>query len=247
MCTLTLYSGKKHCIVTMNRDEARTRHEPGKIHSAGHRGIRYCFPVDGPTGGTWFGVSSRGVALCLLNRYRGEESRSALSRGLIIPEALLKGGFNDISAWLEALPCERYNPFDLFLIKRRALRRYSWNGNRLRCQDPDMDKWAMFTSSLVGREEVVAYRDSLFRAWREEMGAIPPDPEEILRGFHLIQMPGMESQSVLMERERSHTKSVVQAVLGKDEALLRYYPAVQEDLNASPMLQSLGVERARKA
>ena len=77
MCTLTVYSGKKRCVVTMNRDELRTRKEAGVLHSKSINDIRFFHPVDLVSGGTWFGVNNQGVILALLNRYQAPQTKEA--------------------------------------------------------------------------------------------------------------------------------------------------------------------------
>jgi hypothetical protein len=228
VCTLTIYSGKKRCVVTMNRDELRTRKESGLLHSHSGTHARLHYPVDVASGGTWFGVNNRGVILCLLNRYEAPQREGARSRGDIVPRALEQGGFDKVADWLQKLDASPYNPFDAFLVTRKKIMRFSWDGYRYSVDSPEPRHWTLFSSSGLMTEEVTAFRQSFFRAWSQEIGKKLTDADEILRGFHLIQIDGMETHSVLMERERSHTKSVIQAVLEGKSLKLRYFPDILE-------------------
>jgi len=238
VCTLTIYRGKKRCVVTMNRDERRTRKESGLLHSRTSNNNRLFYPVDVSSGGTWFGVNNQGVVLCLLNRYQAPQNASAVSRGEIIPAALAQGGFDDIKAWLGQMPHAPYNPFDLFLVCRNQCHHFSWDGSRYENSPLDFDHWFLFSSSGIMTEEVVAFRQNFFQAWSREVGKKLTDADEILRSFHLIQVEGMESHSPLMERELSHTKSIIQADLEGKALQLKYIPQVLEKSLDAPLAEA---------
>ncbi len=235
MCTLTIYSGKKRCVVTMNRDELRTRKEHGLLHSRSGARARLHYPMDVASGGTWFGVNNRGVILCLLNRYQAPQKDTATSRGDIVLRALEQGDYDSIADWLEKLDTKPYNPFDAFLVRRKKILHFTWDGVTWNNEEPGFRHWYLFASSGVLIEEVTAFRQNLFHAWSQEIGNKLADADEILRGFHLIQIDGMETHSVLMERERSHTKSVIQAELDSRIVRLRYFPNILEKFSGSPL------------
>jgi uncharacterized protein with NRDE domain len=235
VCTLTVYSGKKRCVVTMNRDELRTRKEAGVLHSKSTNDVRFFYPVDLASGGSWFGVNNKGVILALLNRYQGPQTENAKSRGGIIPGALAQGERPAVQSWLQQLPYADYNPFDLFLISKKQVIHFTWDAEQYSSESIDFKHWFMFTSSSLKTEEVLAYRQNLFKAWSLEMGKKLTASEEILRGFHLIQFEGMETHSVLMEREKSHTRSVVQADLEGKQMQMRYLPDILENSLDAPL------------
>lgn len=243
MCTLSIHVGKKRSVITMNRDERRNREESGMIHSRSANGVRAFYPVDNLSGGTWFGINDRGVVLAILNRYQDVSPvTNPLSRGGIIPTALGQGDFESVNRWLGAQDYASFSPFDLFLIGRKQFCRFIWNGVALSVRDVRVKHWFLFTSSFINAEEVTAYRKNIFAAWSKEVGKKLTDPEEVLRGFHLIQIEGMESQSVLMEREHSHTKSIIQAELGKEDVVLKYFPEVLKNLMSAPLLETVAVK-----
>jgi hypothetical protein len=222
----------------MNRDELRTRRETGLLHSRTGANARLYYPVDEVSGGTWFGVNNKGVILCLLNRYQVPQKTGVKSRGDIIPAALEQGGFEAVADWLRRLQVKTYNPFDLFLITRKNLLHFSWDGYRFDWDTPDFKHWYLFASSGMMTEEVVAFRQNFFQAWCEEMGTKLIDADEILRGFHLIQIEGMETHSVLMEREKSHTKSVIQADFEGKAMKLKYIPEVLQKSLSAPLAEA---------
>ena len=235
MCTLTVYSGKKRCIVTMNRDELRTRKEAGVLYSRSSNDARLFYPVDINSGGTWFGANNRGVILCLLNRYQAPQHSNPESRGTIIPEALAQGDVAAVIAWLEKLDFPQYNPFDLFLIAKKKMIHFSWDSTDYKVLELPLKSWFIFTSSSLLSEEVTAFRQNIFRAWTREVGKKLSDADEIIRGFHLIQIDGLESHSVLMEREKTHTRSIVQADLNGKELSLQYIPEILENPIDAPL------------
>ena len=222
-------------MVTMNRDELRTRKESGLLYSRSHNDTRLFYPVDVLSGGTWFGANNRGVILALLNRYHAPETPGAKSRGDIIPSALEKGGLEGVSKFLHELKFSAYNPFDLFLVGKKHIEHFSWDGEHYLASQKSFKHWFMFTSSSLKTEEVIAYRKSLFNAWTSEMGKKLTDASELLRGYHMIQFEGMEKHSVLMEREKSHTKSIMQADVEGKKLSLKYLPDILEKSIDAPL------------
>lgn len=227
----------------MNRDERRTRDERRIIHSQTVGDIQLFYPVDDESGGTWLGVNNQGVILCLLNYYRGQgQSRvieNAKSRGFIIPETLQQGGFSSVYDFLIKLNYQSFNPFELFLICHQHKYHFQWNGMDYHYHEIHSNPWFMFASSAINTEEVVAYRQQLFKDWCTEVGSEINDPDEILKGFHLIQTNGRETHSVLMERENSHTKSIAQVTLDKRKLRLRYFPEILAKTPVEPLTLSI--------
>ena len=219
----------------MNRDELRARKEAGLLYSRSRSDTRMFYPVDVLSGGTWFGANNRGVILALLNRYHAPETPDAISRGGIIPSALEKGGLEDIREYLHKLIFSAYNPFDLFLVGKKHIEHFSWDGEQYLAEEKSFKHWFMFTSSSLKTREVVAYRKNLFNAWNSEMGKKLTDATELLRGYHMIQFEGMETHSVLMEREKSHTKSIMQADVEGKKLSLKYLPDILEKSIDAPL------------
>ena len=246
MCTLSIYQARRRCVVTMNRDEARSRNEPGVLRDGRAGDIRFSYPLDGQSGGSWIGVNDRGIVLCLLNRYHAARAaaRTPRSRGIIIPRALARGAFDAVDASLQELDGRPFNPFDVFLAGGGRIKHFSWDGGSYGIEDVKAGRWYLFTSSGFRAEEVIAYRRGVFRDWCsrvKEKGAAALDPQEILRGFHLVQTTGMETHSVLMARENTHTKSVVQVDVQGRELSLKYYPRILPGESGRPVIKTLEI------
>jgi uncharacterized protein with NRDE domain len=217
MCTLSIYSSKQQCIVTMNRDELRSRFEEGILFRRQDAELKYCYPVDADSKGTWFGANNNGVILCLLNRYQDIAQSNTLSRGIIIPTALKLGDAEKIKIHLKSLYYSSFQPFDLIMIYQQQLIHFQWNGQQATHQILEAKPWYMLTSSFLNAEQVKKYRHDLFKQWRIKLEDEKIHPEHIIKGFHLVQNETMKTHSILMEREKSHTKSIVQAhIKGKD-------------------------------
>ena len=125
----------------------------------------------------------------------------------------------------------------------RRASHYTWDGVAWSGQQPEFKHWYMFTSSYIHAGEVSAFRESFFDAWSKEVGKKLIEADEILRGFHLIQIEGMESRSVLMERDRSHTKSIIQADIHGHELTLRYFPEVLEKMLTEVRTERIGIRK----
>lgn len=113
-----------------NRDENRARAaatpprwlEP-PVASSGHDGspVRLLCPTDAAAGGTWVGVTDRGLALCLLNGnprpypvLPGPDR--LLSRGLIVPMLAGAADAAIATAMVSRLDLERFAPFALLAV-----------------------------------------------------------------------------------------------------------------------------------
>ena len=227
MCTVTVFRGPERLLVTMNRDERRTRAEetPPRAVDAGS-GAAWIGPADGHKGGTWFGASNRGVIACLLNAYAPEDlallGRDDLpSRGAILP-ALLAQETSQLRAWLsDGLDPTPYPSFTLVLTTARWGLTYSWrlDGGVTRSEIPA--GWFMVTSSLWRSVDVVGWRQRQFERWcgegSPEVAGVP--------SFNLLEVPGRREWSPLMTRPISITRSVSQTEIRSGEPWLtvRYW------------------------
>lgn len=217
MCTLTLIPEAQGYTLTMNRDEFKSRAEAGlRQHREGS--VEASFPVDGVAGGTWVGVNDRGVSLALLNRYQAPSITDAKSRGNIIKNAIFKKSANDILAFLKALDVRSYNPFNLIMIDNHSVYQFHWDREEYRWDSRLLHQPMMFTSSSERFEQVSAYRQARFTKCLAERTA-----SRNIEQFHLSQQPGRESDSVLMSREKVHTKSIVRIRVDSYSACLDYF------------------------
>lgn len=224
MCTVTIHHGENRLLVTMNRDEmlARGREKPPAVYSADD-GPDWVAPIDSDAGGTWMGANDQGVVCCLLNAYLPEDAkgplvqRSKLSRGLIIPEALKQGGYEQITDWTRsAFDPAPYSAFWLLILSKDAGVRILWHKDHGLEEWPINGSWTMITSALFFMEEVREYREQKFAEWLEDEAPMAGH----LPSFHLIQEPGKEDWAPLVQRDWASTRSITQAVIGPDDRAL---------------------------
>ncbi|MBI3927116.1 MAG: NRDE family protein [Armatimonadetes bacterium] len=223
MCTVTVLRQPGRVLVTMNRDELRTRSP--ELRPSFQDG--WWGPRDQKRGGTWMGAGRQGLVVCLLNGYRrGEPVRSdpaAPSRGEIVPAVLSRPGLPEAVHWLRRdFDASRYASFLLVLADLEEtweLYGSSHGVDAWRREGPDL----MVTSSAWVRADGI--RSELFRRWLDEdcpfQGFLPE--------FHLLRVPGLEEASPLMERPEAATRSITQVEMHSGGGTLRYWPAPAPD------------------
>ena len=203
----------------MNRDEFRGRDELNTInHSNGN-----CFPVDKISEGTWFGFNQQGVVMALLNRYQDSQVLTKTSRGILIPQLLQS---NSIDSTLNQLLAKYlFNPFDLVTTNKAHLIQYSWTGNKL--IKVKQSTPFFISSSSVDSQIVLSHRMNLFTKFS------PVNEEQILTQLHLSQDKLDKSASIFMSREETHTKSISQVIIEKNE--INYYYFTENNLQKLEM------------
>ncbi|AWB66117.1 hypothetical protein C2869_06535 [Saccharobesus litoralis] len=229
MCTYTWLPQSSGAIVTMNRDERRERPEGDKITTLSYQqgSLQVYYPIDKQAGGTWFGYNTAGLCLALLNRYQDAENQSIpeavkRSRGDIIPHLLKCASLPHVIQQIETNDFSGYPAFDLMFTDGQELWQLSHRNPQ---QKPVLQQHAsdlpfMLTSSSVAPEVTFNYRHHQFTQFLKHTSKTTA--EFILEHFHLVQTKGLESESVLMSRDLSHTKSICQIDLGAQSYFLRY-------------------------
>jgi uncharacterized protein with NRDE domain len=103
-------------VIAANRDERLGRASEGWAIRDGAGGRRYAAPRDLVAGGTWMGVSARGVVAALTN-YHAPASwypdPKRRSRGELVPRALAAPSAGEAYAALRATDLAHWNPFHL--------------------------------------------------------------------------------------------------------------------------------------
>jgi hypothetical protein len=227
MCTVTVLRSPQRLLLTMNRDERRTRGEElAPRQAGGGSSPAWIGPADGAKGGTWFGANDRGIVACLLNAYAAGDlallGRDDLpSRGGIIPR-LLEHGPDRARGWLrDGLDPSPFPSFTLVVVAPAWGVSYSWRLDQGAAMSEIPDGWSMTTSSLWRSGEVVAWRQARFDEWRRagasEIAGVP--------AFNLLEVPGRREWSPLMTRPISITRSLTQAELdaGTGRLTMRYW------------------------
>ncbi len=136
MCTLAvaLQADRRWPIVVAeNRDERLGRASEGWAQREGMGGIRIVSPRDAVAGGTWIGVSARGVFAALTNYHAPLEwypDPGRRSRGEIVNLALAAPTAEAARAALAGAPAERWNPFHLVVADARSAFLWWFDGER---------------------------------------------------------------------------------------------------------------------
>jgi hypothetical protein len=230
MCTVTVHCSPEALLVTMNRDEARTRGPelPPAIETA-PGDTPWASPRDSEHGGTWFSVNTAGIVACLLNRYQDALAlppTAPRSRGKIIPALMASRSLEEIRDRLDpgVMDLPAYPAFTLLLATMERVERWDWRGaGELESQILD-GPWTLVSSSLFEPETVLPWRERAFRAWLEDGASMTNG----IPAYHLYQPPGMAACAPLMSREISCTRSITQAQVDRatGHCRLRYTPMV---------------------
>ncbi len=136
MCTLAVafqVDRRWPIVVAANRDERLGRASEGWALREGKGGIRHAAPRDLLAGGTWIGVSARGVFAGLTNYHAPLEwypDPDRRSRGEIVDLALAAASAEDARSRLASAPAERWNPFHLLVADARTAFLWWYDGER---------------------------------------------------------------------------------------------------------------------
>ncbi len=136
MCTLAVALGQDRrwpVVVAANRDERLGRpSEPWGLRE-GPAGTRFAAPRDALAGGTWIGLSARGVVAALTNYHAPFEwypDDGRRSRGEIVGLALSAPDVAAARAALLAEEAHRWNPFHLVVADAREAFLWWYDGER---------------------------------------------------------------------------------------------------------------------
>ena len=240
MCSLSIVERGAQRFITMNRDEARSRHEYPSLFSADatHPMV---YPRDAQAGGTWFGVNGAGIVLALLNRYQDPQVQGKHSRGWLIPELLklptvaaMRAQFDGVEP---ALFVSDYNPFDLVFIDAKHVLRLSWNGAQATWHEHSAP--CFFTSSSLRPLEVIALRETTFDDWQSKSAGTDLDAESILHTLHWADKADAQT-AIRMRREQTHSKSLCQVTLASQTLRLSYWNEDALSKFALPALMHAG-------
>jgi len=238
MCTITAYRAKSSLLVTMNRDEYRTRapEAPARVHRGGEESPIWVAPVDSQARGTWMGANDRGVVACLTNYYRDDAddaeapaSQYAVkaTRGGIIPDLLARGGAKEAESWLARdFDPSGYAPFQLMVFSFDWAQVLTWNPEEGIARDRPLicpaSGWVMYSSSFWKPAQVSNWREREFKRWLNAGGRF----EGEIPTYHLLHPEGAKEWAPLMSRDLAQTRSITQALINRDKGVLemRYWP-----------------------
>ncbi len=205
MCTLTILKRGEKLIVTMNRDESRSRAK--EIEPKQYNELIY--PLDTQFNGTWIGAhQSNGNFACLLNYYEGTNDTAIISRGHIIPKILNN----------EQISNSDYKPFRLVKYINNELEILTFNGQNTKLERPAFTDHFFITSSSLDEEKVTAYRKGKFQDWLKSKNY-----KDSIPSIHFQQEKGNKEYSILVSRPKTHTKSLTQFVFKRNELIESNY------------------------
>lgn len=229
MCTASWLLTETGYQLFFNRDEQKSRVKalPAQMHQK----QSVCYPIDPQGGGTWIGVNTSGMSLCLLNNYQTKlahllPATSLTSRGVIIPElfkSYAQGESSSIFALLDALVKKSlFAPFSLLyfpagLCKQQGrVYQYNWDGKTLNV----VTAIAPVISSGVDFECVQQNRKNVYQQFIAQTD-YPIEQRHLL--FHASHVPEQSEYSVCMHRADAQTVSFTQVKVAPDEISLSYY------------------------
>jgi uncharacterized protein with NRDE domain len=139
MCTLALAyrtDPRWPVVVAANRDERLGRPAEGWALRDPLDGARHAAPRDLEAGGTWIGVSERGLFAAVTNYHSGRPpDRTRRSRGDLVPLALGAEDASGARSALAALDAARFNPFHLVVADPRAAFLWRFDGEAAAIED----------------------------------------------------------------------------------------------------------------
>ncbi len=141
MCTLAVafqVDRRWPVVVAANRDERLGRASEGWALRHAPGGGRFAAPADLLAGGTWMGVSSRGVFAGLTNYHAPFEwypDPDRRSRGELVGLALAAPSAAAAREKLASAPPERWNPFHLLVADARSAFLWWYDGERTDLRD----------------------------------------------------------------------------------------------------------------
>jgi hypothetical protein len=224
MCTVTVNRSAGDVLLTMNRDEQRSRapEKPPRLVGRHGRLPAWIGPADGERGGTWIAANDHGVTACLLNAYAPQDlelfgREDVPSRGHIIPE-LMKHDPDGARDWLtERFDPSPYPSFTLVVVAPGSADVFAWRLDGGVAHSGLPEGWSVVTSSFWRTEEVVPWRQREFARWRQRGAACVHG----LPSFNLLEVPGRLEWSPFMTRPISLTRSVTQVEVSRETHTLR--------------------------
>jgi uncharacterized protein with NRDE domain len=125
-------------VVAANRDERLGRPAEGWALRQPSRGPRYAAPGDLLAGGTWIGVSARGLFAAITNYHApsgGFPDPRRRSRGELVGKALQHGAAHEARVALPREDAAAYNPFHLLVADAQCAFLWRYDGEAVAIDD----------------------------------------------------------------------------------------------------------------
>jgi hypothetical protein len=116
MCSVSFLPRDAGFVLAMNRDERISREAALPPEALAHDGLSTLYPRE-PSGGTWVGVNSAGMAFSLINWHSQPDCAcgTPVSRGEVVRALLEVRSGKRAASLLRQLPLKRMNPFRLLI------------------------------------------------------------------------------------------------------------------------------------
>jgi transport and Golgi organization protein 2 len=219
MCSVSFIPRQDGFVLAMNRDEliSRVAALPPRLHDRGDLAV-LC-PSE-PSGGTWIGVNSAGMAFSLLN-WHSQPDRATdnlISRGEVVRTLLCSRSTSEAGSILKELPLRRMNPFRLVAVNlaERSLVEWCSGIEALTSKRHPWKRQHWFSS---GFDEARA-----IQVRRGVCAQFPGDLEDLatLRKLHATHLPSAGPFSLCMHREDAATVSYTELSVRDHTASMSY-------------------------
>ena len=219
MCSVTFVPRQDGFVLAMNRDEliSRVPALPPGVHHRG--GLTLLCPSE-PSGGTWIGINSAGMAFSLLNWHSQPDRTAAdlISRGEVV-RALLSGrSCGEAASILKELPLSRMNPFRLLVISlhERSLAEWRSGNEAVRDKPLGWERQHWFSSGL-DESRAIQVRQEVCAQFADDLQDLTT-----LRKLHASHLPTAGPFSLCMHREDAATVSYTEISVRGETAAISY-------------------------
>lgn len=235
MCTVSFISRNNDYFITSNRDEHISRPLAFEPKEEIVNSVKVLFPKDPKAGGTWFALNENGVVAVLLNgAFKKHQSKGnyAKSRGLILLDII---SASNPKSFVDEMDLNNIEPFTLVLFDAITLMEFRWDGKQKHAKPLDKDQSHIWSSTTLYDEEAIANRTSLFT----EFMSVSSDIEATdVVDFHSNNNEDYENGFIIDRNTGLKTFSVTQAVLTKEEAVLKHFDLLNDKKYVVPFPQN---------
>lgn len=225
MCTVSFISRNNNYFITSNRDEHISRPLAFEPMEEIVNSVKVLFPKDPKAGGTWFALNENGVVAVLLNgAFKKHKSKGnyTKSRGLILLDVI---SASNPKSFVDEMDLNNIEPFTLVLFDAITLMEFRWDGQQKHSKPLDKNQSHIWSSATLYDEEAIANRTSLF----SEFMSVSSDIEASdVVDFHSNNNEDYENGFIIDRNTGLKTFSVTQAVLTKEEAVLKHFDLLND-------------------
>lgn len=165
MCTLTLAPIGTKQVITINRDEAPERRadDPVIRERSGKQLWLAPEPVSGSSN-VVFDIINHRLAVLLNGAFESHEHKPPyrVSRGVVILDSF---DYDSLGAMKRLYDFTGIEPFTLLCFQEGKMEEMRWDGAKVHCSEPKVDKPAIWSSAKLYPAEVIRNREEAFANW----------------------------------------------------------------------------------